>query len=907
MAATVVLCLLAAAAIVDPRTREPRLYLDPSLDSLLPAEDAGRLFYQRIKGLFEGGETVLIALGNEDVFETEPLERVRRISERIEELDSVHHVSSLSTALNIRGEEGELRIRPFFDEVPEDAEGLADLRRRALSDPIYAGNLVSGDGRVALVSVQLLDLPERELIENGVDERIAAIVEEERGDAQVWITGGAHIKAELVRLMLHDLGFIVPICALVMGLVAFLSFRSFRGVAVPMATVGLSILWTLAFMALFYGTLNQVTVAAPPILLVVGLAYSVHVLSAYYDALRGGGDPDGAPAAAVRAVAIPVFFTGITTAAGFLSLATSPLEAIRQFGIFCGVGVIATLIVTLSFAPALLRLLPTPERLRALPARDDFDRRLEALARFDLRNRAAVLGAWGLFALIALVGMFRIDVGTDLVSNFKPDNRVRSDFDEFNRLLEGANGFQVVLETSVSDAFKDPENLHELDRLQEWLEEQPEVGGTTSVADYIKAIHQGFQDADPREFRVPDTRELVSQLLVIGSNEEMDRFVDTDFEVASVAVRTRAKGSANVMALVERIEERLGELPEHLRATVTGNTVLISRTMDDIALGQALSLGVAFAIIYGILVVLFTSFRVGFVALIPNALPVLVYFGILGWAGVTLNTTTGLVACLVLGIAVDDTIHLMAHFNTAAKSQADESKGIVTALRQVGRPVTYTTMALCAGFLCLIFSSMNGQIEFGWLAAVTLAVAWLVDVTFTPAIAGRMRIVTLWDVLTLDLGEAPHESIPLFAGLRETEARIAALLGSIRRLREGAQLFKTGDSGDEMYIVIEGVLVASVAGRSGDVVLREHQRGDIIGEVALFEGRRTADVHAKTAVRLLRLTLHDLERLKRRYPRIGAQLYANLSEVLAGRLASLTRRVIEKDSQVAENKSEKIY
>lgn len=109
-----------------------------------------------------------------------------------------------------------------------------------------------------------------------------------------------------------------------------------------------------------------------------------------------------------------------------------------------------------------------------------------------------------------------------------------------------------------------------------------------------------------------------------------------------------------------------------------------------------------------------------------------------------------------------------------------------------------------------------------------------------------------------------------------------------------------------MYIVIEGVLVASVAGRSGDVVLREHQRGDIIGEVALFEGRRTADVHAKTAVRLLRLTLHDLERLKRRYPRIGAQLYANLSEVLAGRLASLTRRVTERDSQVAENKSEKI-
>jgi hypothetical protein len=299
-----------------------------------------------------------------------------------------------------------------------------------------------------------------------VDERIAAIVEEERGDAEAWITGGAHIKAELVRLMFHDLTFIVPIAASVMGLIAFLSFRTFRGVAVPMATVGISILWTLAFMALFYGTLNQVTTAAPPVLLVVGFAYSVHVLSAYYDALRGGGEPERAASTAVRAVAIPVIFTGVTTAAGFLALATSPLEAIRQFGVFCGVGVTLTLLVTLTFAPALLQLLPAPAAVRTRQKRDRTDHRLEALARFDLRNRKPILLIWGALVLLAFAGMFKIDVGTDLVSNFRRGNRVRSDFDEVNRRLEGANGFQVVVETSVADAFKDPEILGELDRLQ---------------------------------------------------------------------------------------------------------------------------------------------------------------------------------------------------------------------------------------------------------------------------------------------------------------------------------------------------------------------------------------------------------------------------------------------------------
>jgi predicted RND superfamily exporter protein len=357
-----------------------------------------------------------------------------------------------------------------------------------------------------------------------------------------------------------------------------------------------------------------------------------------------------------------------------------------------------------------------------------------------------MLVIWAAVGALALAGMFRIDVGTDLVANFKRGNPVRTHFDLMNQRIGGANGFQIAVETSVTDAFKDPENLLVLDELQAWLEALPEVGGTTSVADYIKVIHQGFQDARPEEFRIPDSKALVSQLLVIGSNEEMYRFIDSDYKLASIAVRTTTKGSARIMDLVERIEGRLAELPKHLEPTVTGNTVLISRTMDDIALGQALSLGTAFLIIYLILVALFTSFRVGFLALIPNVLPVAIYFGILGWAGITLNTTTGLVACLVLGIAVDDTIHLMAHFSTAAKRHADETKGIIDALRSVGRPVTYTTAALCLGFLCLLLSDMYVQMEFGWLAAVTLGVAWLADITFTPALSARMRIVTLWDM-----------------------------------------------------------------------------------------------------------------------------------------------------------------
>jgi hypothetical protein len=287
----------------------------------------------------------------------------------------------------------------------------------------------------------------------------------------------------------------------------------------------------------------------------------------------------------------------------------------------------------------------------------------------------------------------------------------------------------------------------------------------------------------------------------------------------------------------------------------------------------------------------FMSFRVGLIAMIPNVLPVLFYFGILGWTGITLNVTTGLVASIVLGVAVDDTIHFLGNFNLAAKRTASEKEGVREALMHVGRPVTYATTALALGFLSLAFSSLRQQAEFGVLAAVTIFLGWCCDLTFTPAIASRLRIVTLWEVLTLDLGENPQLAIPLFRGMSKAQARIVALMTEIVAAPAGRRLIRVGEKGDGMYVVIEGNLRSSVETDGRTVLLNTHTRGDVLGEVGLFRGERTANVDCETDVRLLRLDQSNLARLRRRYPRISAHLFRNLSDVLAQRLAAATTRL----------------
>jgi hypothetical protein len=356
-------------------------------------------------------------------------------------------------------------------------------------------------------------------------------------------------------------------------------------------------------------------------------------------------------------------------------------------------------------------------------------------------------------------------------------------------------------------------------------------------------------------------------------------------------VRAKAVDSACVVRLAERIEQRLSSLPEYMHPRITGSTVLLSRAVNDVARGQIKSLSLAFVFIFAILAGLFTSVRVGFLALLPNALPVVAYFGLLGLTGVALDTTTGLVACIVLGIAVDDTIHLLARFNFEARERVNENVAAVCALKSVASPVTITTVGVCLGFLALTASEFQNQVHFGILGALTLAFAWLVDVTFTPALCAGMHVVTLWDILTLDLGEEPQHSISLLRGLSKTQARIAALTTDMVNFPASTSVFRAGDPGDECYVVLDGELRVSIDTGDRRVELNRARYGDVVGEVALYRGKRTADVETVTEVRALRFTRENLERLRRRHPRIGARVFWNLSEILADHVDNATRRV----------------
>ena len=266
---------------------------DPAMNALLPSGDEGRRFYDQTRRTFGSDETILVALADENVFTATNLRRIESMSERLAAIRGVHHVVSLSTALDIRGQDGSIVIEPFAEEIPEDPAELASIRERVNESPVYRGNLASRDGRVASIVIYLMDLPEAEFMRRGIDRQIARIAEEEKGDATIWITGGAYVKAAMSRTLVSDLQRTIPIASALILLVSFIAFRNVVAALIPLVSVGIALSWVLALLTIMGRSLNVITAVIPPLILVVGFAYAVHVVSGYREMIRNGDEAGG--------------------------------------------------------------------------------------------------------------------------------------------------------------------------------------------------------------------------------------------------------------------------------------------------------------------------------------------------------------------------------------------------------------------------------------------------------------------------------------------------------------------------------------------------------------------------------------------------------------------------------------
>src|SRR6266446_1777895 len=908
-ALAVVVANLAVTAVLGHYALHIRI--ENSLESMLPTGDPKVAYYNATRAFFGSDDVGVIGVRADDVFAPSTIEKIARVTDALARVPGVESALSITNVVDPFANVGlTSRLLPNIPPTPDEVEAF---KRRLAATPLLGKNLIADDFRGVAITAFFKNLTDAQYLDLGVDRRIMEILAAETGPEALVYTGAAHVKQAAVDLMRRDIARFTPIALALMLLVLWLSFGTVRGVFLPILAVAMALVWTLGVIVLTGKALTFGTSVLPPLLLVVGSSYAIHVMARYYEQVGARAPPDEVVVRAFARVWLPLAISALTTVIGFGSLMVNRITAIWDLGLFAVVGVVCLTVTCLGFLPAALQLMPS--RLRSARSGKISPTLAENLRRLGERvyaKRRHILWTGVAVSLLALAGARRIQVDADFLYYFEPGSEVRRANETINHEIIGSNPFYIIVDGGAPGVIRRWEVLKLIKDLQDFLGKLPGVTSSLSVVDYLETLETrtsgqpegGDLVVDEQGNVVPaeqpkpfwqDPKNLEPLLETIDKSPgTLKSVVTPDFRTASILVRTSLSGSRRVEETLDRIRLYVAEhFPADIAVNLTGTLVLLTGTASDIVAGQIKSLTLALGIIFLVMTAMFLSAKIGFFAILPNVVLIVIFFGVMGWLGIYLNLVTSLIAAIALGIAVDSTIHYMARLNLELRGETDQTAAIVRTVRTVGVPIVYTTIALFFGFLTFGFSSFVPIQNFGILAGVTMVTSLGANLVLLPALLSTTKIITLWDLLGVKLGDDPARTIPLFAGLRPSQARIVVLMGELRHFAPGATIVRRGEIGEEMYVMIGGKTEVFVGEGAGRQRINELERGDVFGEMGLVRhAERTADVVAAGDVDVLALDEHFLRRIKSRYPRIASQVFLNLTRLLSDHLQRTTERYV---------------
>lgn len=724
----------------------PKLRLVSSTDDFTVRQDPARGYYDQFKQRFGNDTVTTIVVKADDVFGAGTLRAIQRISDSLDRSPEVSRVESLTTLRNLKGDGDVLTTDLLVGvPVPTAPEDLARIRADALGNRVFVGNIVSPNGRVAAIHVYTVERPGDDEFNARFTAQVEALIRAEAApDLTIYQLGGPYTDATVSDFILKDLRRSTPVALVVIFILLFLAFRMLQGVVIPLVTGILSVIWALGLMALFGIPLSILTVVIPTLLLVIGATEDVHMLSEYHHLLEGGLDKLSAIRAMIRQTSFPIFVTTATTVFGFASLVTSDVTMLIQFGYASSMALAANFVVTVLTLPTLLRFWPVPRRLRLTAFEEErphalLPRFMERLGEFNLRYRLQIAVVALLLLLASLVGWYNLRVDTDYIGFFPERSALRQRLKDFQASLGGVASFSVVVESGREGGLKDPAVLRMIMALQDFLNGAGGVDKTVSVADYVRKMHREMNGGDPAFEVIPDSPDQIAQYLLTLESKELAKYVDFKASSANILVRHKFTGTWELSALLTKLDAYLARsVPANVKVRYTGDAILVRDAADYMAINEITSFGSTFLLIALVHAWLFRSLRAGFLSLIPDVIPVIYSFGLMGLLGIPLNPGTAMIASIALGIAVDDTVHHMITFSRQVQEHGDRRIAMFNTMKTQGRPVIYVSLALAGGFFSLALSNFLPIVYFGLLSGVVMLIAMLAELILTPLVVHAM-------------------------------------------------------------------------------------------------------------------------------------------------------------------------
>jgi predicted RND superfamily exporter protein len=756
----------------------PQISIDNSTEAFLHPDDPAAVLYRDFRDQFDRDDRIIVALAPEDVFAVDFLEKLRRFHLALEaELPTTQEVTSLFNARLTRGEGDELIVEDllegWLDEWPEDAgERTAELRERVFANPLYLDTLVSRDTRLTVVSIEpftysaLGDEDALAGFDDGGEDRDSAddeaplltaaendalmsalrrVVERFEGDDFPAHIGGAlAISDSINRSMVGDMGKFMGICIAVIISLLFVLFRRITGSLLPIGVVMLSVVAAIGIMVFLEIPASMTVQILPIFLLTVGVCDAVHILTITYQRLAVGDSKEDAVVYAVGHSGLAVVMTSFTTAAGMMSFITAEMAPVSQLGTIAPIGVLLALAYSLLLLPAILVVVPlhAPKHGGGRGAGVLLTRGLVRIGLFAADHPKRVLAGAAIFMALSLVGASQARFSHYAMRWFEEDHPMRISTELVDRELRGSLSLEVVIDTGRENGLHDPDVLRRVEEAMQFAEQMQHgeifVGKAISIVDIVKETHQALNENQRDYRRLPEDQQLIAQELFLfesSSPDDVQEWVDPHFRTARISLRAPFVDAMLYRPFIDEVETGMRRiLGDEIDVEMTGFMPVLAGVLSTLIVSMGRSYAFALLVITPMMIVLLRSVKLGLLSMIPNLIPVIFTLGLMGFLDIRLDASTILIGAMVIGLAVDDTIHFTHKFRIYYNKFGDTRIAIRETLSSTGAALLFTTLVLASGFGAMTLATMVNTRTFGMLAALATLVAFAADVLVAPAL-----------------------------------------------------------------------------------------------------------------------------------------------------------------------------
>ena len=732
-----------------------RLYLDNGEEDWFDDWDTVKVNQDHFEDIFGSTDSLLAHITAKDVFDPEVLQMISDLGDEL--LQNVPYADSITSLMQlsvpIGTEDGFEVSSPFKDGVPSNKDELLAKKAFILSRESLVNALVSEDATETWLIVNLEQYSENlEEAMNKIAPPAMKIFNSSKYKSDKWQirpAGLSYTEYEENEVTMEQLVSRIAVGFVVMVIFLIVFIRSLRGVIVPaVATVG-GLCSTLGASA-WLGIKGNNTMLLVTVLLAMALAvgYSVHYINSFKLYFRKTGNRKESIVMGVRDSGWALFFTVITTMGGMLSFLAANIRPMRWVGGITAAVVFAVFFYIIILLPCLLSFgkdkEPDPTFVDTQGSTKS-DLRVENMGKAILNKKWLTVILTSVIVLLLIPGLFKIKVNMNYSDMMGERTPYIKRLMEITRSQLGSQySYEILIEYTDEDAIKNPQILKNMDILSERIgtlsqtkvsNGKPRVSSVTKV---IKEMNRTLNGDEKDFYIIPDDEELVSQILFlyeISGGTDLYDYVSEDFKATYLHAELNGYDGEEIVQNMAEVTNWIKELfPDAQNAGIVGEVVQYAQMNKKLVHGSINSIGTSLLTILILLILAFTSFKTGFIAMIPNVVPVLLIGGIMGYAGVNLDMITAMLMPMILGIAVDDTIHFTNHIKYHFELCGNYRKSIENSYREIGKTMIMTTVILCAMFFIFMFSTMTVIVNIGWLSVAGLGSALVADYTVTPVL-----------------------------------------------------------------------------------------------------------------------------------------------------------------------------